>query len=212
MRAIFTSALFLNQDTTLVHYFGRMDDVKITFYDRPQRHKTDKPLEVRKSVGPMHATRELRYIERNCFSNVTMNLYVLEEIAGATLQVMCGSLGVNDPAPAWYEWGGTMSSDAPCSTVIEFVERQSGKINAHFWLEDDNENVWDVLDVYLLDVVVPFHRKRIDTSAFVHGHLIPGMSRTELKKRGLEYVPASSLVQEVLCRRQAARVQLQPLR
>jgi hypothetical protein len=152
----------------------------------------------------------LLYLERNCFSNCVKNMMVLETLAGCELELMAGSFGLCMPSPIWYEWGG--SEEKLFHTVKEFRACEvTGLPSVHFWLESEDGKIWDVLDPYILEIVAPTHRKTIDTRDFVHGCLIAGKTREELVSRGLQYVPAPPLVQEILVKIHASSIRFQTL-
>lgn len=153
-----------------------------------------------------------RHVERNCFSNCIMNLQSFEKLAGCTLELIAGSCGLCTPDPVWYEWGGLGSTRHV--TVADFVKKNvvPGMTEMHFWFEDADGRVWDILDPYLVTVVVPAHRKRIATSAFWHGWLIPGVDRNTLREGGLLYEPADALVQDVLVKRAGQKIVLVELK
>lgn len=141
-----------------------------------------------------------RSVARNCFGNCSMNKEPFERLTGASLRVVAGSLGLCSSEPVWYEWGGMF--DKPHSRVIEFLECPiTGDPDVHFWLEDETGNVYDVVDRYLRRVVAPAQNRTISTEAFAHGCVILGMSKDELKKAGLLYLPADPLVQQVLSKK-----------
>lgn len=167
-----------------------MKDLRIVFIRRDGT--------VLRAVGAdvSNAKVTLKYVERNCFFNAVQNLRDMEKVAGTELALVAGSLGLCSPSPCWYEWGG--DGPTPHQTVARFVKCPiTGMQDAHFWLESRDGIVYDVLDAYLMEVVAPFHGKKVDTSGFAHGVLVRG-SKEELEKIGLKYVPATELVQTCL--------------
>ena len=149
------------------------------------------------SCGPEHAEITLQYVERNCFFNALLNLPAMEILAGKDLQLTAGSLGLCSPGPAWFEWGGT--KDVPHTTVSQFSKCPVTSLpDVHFWVEDGDGLVYDVLDPYLTAVVAPYHKKQIETEGLVHGVAILGKSKLELESFGLKYLAAEPLVQVIL--------------
>ena len=174
------------------------DSVTIEFY---ARDNTLKKQFLAKTKDFTH----LLYMERNCFSNCVKNMAALESLAGCTLELMAGSFGLCQPSPTWYEWGGQY--DTVFTTVHQFSKCQfTGLPSVHFWFETTDGSIWDVLDLYVIETVAPVHCKSLDRSSFLHGCLIPGRSRKELKACGLAYVPASPLVQDILVRKHADNI------
>jgi hypothetical protein len=171
-----------------------MDSVAIEFRNRK--------LSTTKRLGPRNSKHTLVYIERNCFSNCIMNMEDVQLLAGQPLEIVGGSLGLCVPEPVYYEWGGNCSR--PNQTVKEFARCPlTGMRDIHYWFQTVDGLVWDVLDPYL-DFVAHVHGKHIlNRQELVHGHLIAGKSREQLEKEfGLMYLPASTLVQEVMVRKQ----------
>jgi hypothetical protein len=147
----------------------------------------------------------LQYIERNCFGNCIKNMEPFETLAGCELTVVAGSLGLCSPPPTWYEWGG--DGDVPHATVKQFRSCPvTGLPDVHFWFESADEKIWDVLDLYLVNIVAPVRGKVIDRSGLVHGCLVAGKSRAELELIGLKYVRTSPLIEEILVRKHIANV------
>lgn len=151
-------------------------------------------MELKKRVGKAEAPLIFKCIERNCFGNCLMNLKNMNALAGKSLKIVAGSLGLCDPPPVWFEFGGTGSETH--TVVHQFTNPTTTDV--HFWLEDEDGNVWDVVDEYLHATVAPFHRKRIDTSEFLEGSLINGISKERLKERGLAYIAADPSVSSML--------------
>lgn len=164
-------------------------------------------LHLVKCVGDTTSVNILTYIERNCYSNCLVNCPVMQKIANCPLKIVCGSLGLCDPPPVWFEWGGF--ADTPHQTVKQFNKCPfTGLPDVHYWLENEGGKVWDVLDIYLTDTVAPFQKKCIASNVLPAGHLIPGMTYDELKGVGLMYVPAEPLVQEVMMNISETKVRL----
>lgn len=166
-------------------------DVRIIFKDRSMR--------VTRVVGSATAPHALMYVERNCFANCVSNQPAMEALAGEPLEVVAGSLGVCSPEPVWYEWGGAGSK--PHETVAQFVKcAHTGLRDVHFWLRGTRTGtIWDVLDPYLLDVVAPAHAKIVTAPPL---GLVAGETREDLEsRRGLRYLPATAVVNQVLVRR-----------
>ena len=136
-------------------------------------------------------------VERNCFGNCVTNQGYLETMAGVPLHLVAGSLGLCNPAPTWYEWGGM--GETVYTTAAQFAACPlTGLPSVHFWLETEDGEVWDVLDRYLIRVVAKTWSKKIDTSDFALKRIVTGKSREVLKARGLEYVPAAPRIQKTL--------------
>lgn len=151
------------------------------------------------SRGDPKSPHKILSIERNCYSNCVMNKEELEKLAERPLTIVGGSLGLCSPSPTWFEWGG--NGDIPHKTVVQFCDCiVPGTHDMHFWLESEDEYVWDVLDPYLVDVAT-IHKKRIDTTTFLNDHLICGESKAVLQTRGLLYISAQPLVQQVMKKR-----------
>lgn len=175
------------------------DNMGLEYRDRNGR--------VLERLGPALPDVLLRSFERNCFGNCAMNIDTLQLIAGVELDVVAGSLGLCDPAPTWYEWGGT--GGKVYTTEERFNTcRVTGLPSVHFWLADSDGKVWDIMDHYLIHTVMPAHKKKVDMSGFALGRVITGESVGTLKARGLLYVPAPPDIQRNLIMKSFSSVQL----
>lgn len=174
------------------------DSVTIAFYSR-------ECTLIQKHAAKIKSSVSLHYVERNCFSNCVNNMEAMETLAGCALTVVAGSLGLCAPPPTWYEWGGY--GDAPHTTVKQFVSCPvTGLPDVHFWFEAADGNIWDVLDLYLLNTVAPTFKKTVDRRGLVHGYFVNGKPASELESIGLKYVKTTPLVEEILVRRHISNV------
>jgi hypothetical protein len=167
-----------------------LDDIGIDYRDRRGQ--------IVEQFGNSNPKIRLNSTERNCFGNCTMHVDLLK-YAGVDLHIVGGSLGLCDPAPTWFEWGGNAR---PHTTVNQF------RTDIHFWMEDASGNVWDVLDSYLMRVVVPVHGKKVKTKKFRFGRFVTGMPKNELQTRGLVYIPAPAHIQDILLREETRALKI----
>lgn len=153
----------------------------------------------------------LKSISRNCFSNSLMNLTAFEQLAGEPVSLVAGSLGLCLPPPTWFEWGG--ERDVPHTAVHQFRKCPvTGLPDVHFWVQTERGTIWDIVDDYTVDIVAPTHGKTITTTGLLcGGRLIAGESVEALRARGLEYVPASDVVQHVLVNKHAQNVSIRSM-
>ena len=147
-----------------------------------------------KTAGKKDAAISFLSIERNCYGNCVMNYKEMMDLARKPLKIVAGSLGLCNPEPVWFEFGGHKSE--PHTKVHQFTNKSENDV--HFWLEDEDGNVWDVMDLYMLDVVAPFRKKKITTTDFLEGVVINGISKETLKECGLAYIAADEHVSEIL--------------
>ena len=60
-------------------------------------------------VGKKDAQISFLSIERNCYGNCVTNYKKMLELARKPLKIVAGSLGLCNPAPVWFEFGGHVS-------------------------------------------------------------------------------------------------------
>ena len=134
-------------------------------------------------------------IENNCGGNVYMNLSSFEKISRQKLHVVCGKFGVRThTGKIWWEWG------AGCTSAQDFMDTSvGGGKNVHFWLEDDSGRIYDILSLYLMNIVCKVHRARIKTDDLWCGCLVMGFTIQEAEEIGLFYRRArQDVVEEVV--------------
>jgi hypothetical protein len=118
----------------------------------------------------------------NCYLNAYINMRNAYKDKG--LKLVIGSLGINK----WFEYGGKNWG------MAEFMLKVDGYTSdSHCWLEDKDGNVYDCLfSQYELWVAIrtdkPMRRKGV----------LEGVSKADLLKDGIEYVPAPKDVQTAL--------------
>lgn len=156
-------------------------------------------VKVKHVFGSQGSRYTLSCLTRNCFSNMLTNKPTMTEMAGKDVEIVAGSLGVCDPAPVYFEWGGMGSS--VYTKFHEFIKCPiTGLPSVHWWCVDADGKVWDVLDPYLF-LVAKTWGKTIDTAGFIHGRLIAGKSVEELERQGLKYIRCDSVVDAALFKR-----------
>jgi hypothetical protein len=167
-------------------------------------------MKVTKTVGNAASPNLLLYVERNCYSNCLMNWKRMEVVAGTPLKMVSGSLGLNNPPPVWFEWGG--AAGKAYSTVKQFSSCPvTGLPDIHFWFQDADGKVWDVVDPYIMHTVAPVHKKTVMVDALLDGCFIAGKTCEELKSLGLLYIPADPLVQDVMAQKHSKNITFVPL-
>jgi len=135
----------------------------------------------------------LQCIDRNCSGNVFANKEGMERAFGLPLKIVCGSFGiVTASGKIWWEWGGETSN-----TVRDFARSRGGD-DCHFWLQSDDGKVYDIIQAYVTNLVVPVHAKHLDLSRFGSGCVVDGWSPTELQSIGLVYRPADQDAQKII--------------
>lgn len=138
---------------------------------------------------------EFQCIARNCGGNVKMNMEKFEELCKKPLHIVCGSFGLRNPKTksVWWEWGsGDYESSAQDLLFCKFT----GMKNCHFWLEDVDGHVYDVIDPYIPKTVAPIHKIPLDLGKFICECIVMGLGKDELERCGMVYLPARPDVQE----------------
>lgn len=124
----------------------------------------------------------LTYKQRNCFINAYINK--LNHYKDKNLKMVIGSLGIN----GWFEYGGKDWKKEDFKKRMEYHCSDS-----HCWLEDEEGNVYDMLfKEYKYWVEYRTHQpmKRVG--------LIEGVSKEELARDGIVYLPACKDTQTML--------------
>ena len=123
------------------------------------------------------------YLDDKCFVNAYINKF--KHYKDLNLKYVIGSLGLN----GWFEYGGKDW------TLRDFQKRNSGKImecwDAHCWLEDAQGNVYDFVQPSWNGILKVRNRPLLGRETGI----IEGVSKEELKKQGIEYVPADKETQ-----------------
>lgn len=130
----------------------------------------------------------LFYGEGACILTSTLNQEVYKQ-RGKNLTQVAGSLGLGTRDP-WYEFGG-----ANFRTTDDFLSsKYSGMtsagymgMDAHMWLEDDQGRVYDIVTKHV--VMTALHRSK--TIAVQAGEVLAGVHKSELKRKGMIYKPAT---------------------
>jgi hypothetical protein len=163
---------------------------------------------VLKPRGAMETVKRVisfRSIDRNCGGNVKMNKDSFEKVCGKRMHTVCGSFGIRDPKTkdVWWEWGtGDIDSSAKDLLFCKFT----GMKNCHFWLEDDDGNVYDIIQPYITNTVAPIHHIPLCLDSYVCRCIIMGKSKEELEQRGILYLPARPKVQKRVIRHTEERL------
>lgn len=124
----------------------------------------------------------LTYNVDQCYFNAYINLRGVYKDRG--LKLVIGSLGIHN----WFEYGGRHWTKADFAAKMKTYSSDS-----HAWLEDADGNVYDYLHPeYQFWVKLRTGKKLKRTG------LLEGVSKAELAKDGIEYVPADRDTQAML--------------
>jgi hypothetical protein len=125
----------------------------------------------------------LTYKANNCYINAFINLR--HHYKGKGLKLVIGSLGIN----RWFEFGGRDW------TKSDFAKKMSGSFqtDSHCWLEDKDGNIYD----YLFDDYDFWVKFRTNKPMRRKG-LLEGVSKTDLRAVGIQYIPADKDTQQML--------------
>jgi len=149
-------------------------------------------------------------IDDNCSGNAIMNKSTFESLSGSQVHVVCGSFGVvKDNGDIWWEWGTGRENSPEQEFLVSSCD--STKQNCHFWLENDNGDVFDIVPTYITNIVVPVHTARVDLSQLVCQAVVTGQSKATLRGYGLVYVPAEKSVQHNILKHRVSRLRFVPL-
>jgi hypothetical protein len=124
----------------------------------------------------------LTYKTNNCYLSAFFNSRHHYKHLG--LKLVIGSLGIN----GWFEFGG------PTYKKADFAKNMNGiSSDSHCWLEDADGNVYDFLfESYDLWVKFRTHRP------MKRKGLLEGVSKAELARDGIQYIPADKESQTML--------------
>lgn len=125
----------------------------------------------------------LTYKSNNCFINAYINSrHALKHLG---LKYKIGALGLN----GWFEYGGKNW------TKKDYFKKNDGSycFDAHAWLEDSEGNVYD----YVFESYDSVAKIRTKKGLEFLGE-IRGVSKAELKSKGLEYVEADRETQTAI--------------
>ena len=165
---------------------------KVETDDHDDQGVDPKEVAAKVAVSFMSDVRLLQAVDCNCSGNVFANLSALQDLFGVELHVECGSFGlVKSDGTTWVEWG------VNARTTEQYLRNNvaPGK-NCHFWLQDAEGRVFDVLQRYVIDVVAPAHGVCLDLSRFCGQQIVDGWTRDALRdEANLVYEPASPDVQ-----------------
>jgi hypothetical protein len=152
------------------------------------------------------------FVENNCGANVFMNKEQFEVFSEESLEVVVGALGLcKGDGPAWFEWGhGPNVHDLTAESMITCPI--TGDKNCHFWLEDSQGRVFDVIQPYIQNIVAKFHKKTIETDALFCNTLILAKNKGELEDAGLLYIPAKVEEQKKVVKHTLERIKIVPLK
>lgn len=174
-----TKTIVLN----LLSYHGDHQDTRV-HHEQPRGLGSGLGLTETDITNAVHLT----YLENNCFGNIVTNKKSFESLAGKKLSAACGAVGLCSPTPTWWEWGGTlMGSDAVLTAKNLLTCPLTGKKNCHFWLEDADGLVYDVVPLYLMQFVARVQKKTICTDEMYCECIINGVRKSRLKECGLWY-------------------------
>jgi len=126
-----------------------------------------------------------------CFINSYLNQNGIYK--SLDLKMVVGSVGWND----WFEYGGKGW------TLLDFIKAKKGYTSwdAHCWLEDSEGNVYDFIsgtdDLYT--------RHRTGKGLKLKG-VIQGVSKADLLKKGIEYIPGDEATQYAIFKSQMAQI------
>jgi hypothetical protein len=116
----------------------------------------------------------LTYIPGGCYLNAYVNK--LNHYKDRKLKIVCGSLGIN----GFFEFGGKNWKKK------QFQDKINGnRTDSHCWLEDEEGNVYDNLFLDYNFWVLLRTRKPMKRYG-----ILEGVSKEELARDGVEYVPA----------------------
>jgi hypothetical protein len=135
--------------------------------------------------------KSCQVVDRNCSGNAYANKGPLQHAFETELHLACGGFGmIREDGTVWDEWG------VDAQTVDEYKNNNfpRGK-SCHFWLEDGEGRVFDVLQSYCIDVVAPAQGVKLDTSHFLMDCIVNGFTQDELRRAKLVYRPAAPDVQ-----------------
>jgi hypothetical protein len=137
------------------------------------------------------------YTEGQCYMNSIFNMKRVWQYRD--LHLVYGSLGLGRQQNPFFEFGG-----ANWNTINDFTSSPHTKtdaasrtsLDAHVWLEDANGKVYDCVTRSMRHVCQVRNLPPIDSSLTV----AQGLTKTELRQRGLYHVPAPPAVQLHLAR------------
>jgi len=174
---------------------------------------TPLPPRVRDAVKKTTQDKDLRLVRlvdvaNNCSGNAIMNKASFEHIAQKSLRLVCGSFGVvKDGGSVWWEWGtGSTTSDHAQDFLV--AKNDPSKQDCHFWLEDEDDNVFDIVPQYISNVVIPFHKAKVHLTKLACEAVISGVNKVTLRRWGLVYLPASASIQEEIIAHRKSRMRV----
>ena len=128
-----------------------------------------------------------------CFLNAYINQQGIYK--ALDLKMVVGSVGWND----WFEYGGKGW------TLLDFIKAKKGKgvggWDAHCWLEDAEGKVYD----FISETDDLYTRFRTGRGLKVKGAVM-GVSKADLKAKGVEYVPADADTQYAIFKSQMPHI------
>ena len=122
----------------------------------------------------------------DCVPTAVFNQAVAYKNLG--LKIVVGSLGLGRGQNPFFEFGGR-----DCKDVRHFKEKKFADL--HVWLQDSVGGVYDIFYPQYENIVA--YRRGVPTT-FRGKTVIEGMSIRELAEKGLHYVPASEMAQNVI--------------